>query len=178
MNISELFTKNNIRILKLIAKERLHVRDIAEKLDISPATVHNFAKKLKEEGLLKEEKDKNRIILRLNNNHPLIKQARTILNYQDFIKTKTYKKLKKIGEMGIYGSYAEGTDDAQSDLDLWMKTDKKELELRPLIRELEEELRTKVSLLVLTKEKIKSIEKNDSEFFMRLKLTSVGDELD
>ncbi len=178
MNIFNLFTKTNLKILKLIDKEPLHIRELADRLKISPASVHKFAKILKKEDLAKEVKQKNMKIIRLNKENPLVKQLKSLINLDSIINTHGYKELKKFGTIGIYGSFANGTNDNESDLDIWVCTEKKEVELRPIARELEKQMNTKVSLLILSKSKIESLRKNDPEFYTRLKLTSIGGKID
>ena len=63
MELSEIFTKKNIEVLKLLSKESLHMRDIAAKLDISPAKVHSTIQLFKKNNLINENKDKNKIII-------------------------------------------------------------------------------------------------------------------
>lgn len=178
MNIFKLLTKKNVKIFEAIDQEPLHIRDIADKLKISPATVHKFIHLLKKNSLITETKHKNRILIHLNRDKPAIKQIKKIINFNKITNTSAYKKLKKIGNIGFYGSFSEGTNDNQSDLDIWIQTDKKELELRPIIKKLESELKVKVNPLILTKTKINSLKKNDLEFYIRLRLTSVGDLID
>ena len=82
MELNEIFTKKNIEILKLMFKESLHIRDIAKKLNISPAKVHNSIKVFKKNNLIKETKQKNRIIISLNTNNPILSQINEfILNF-------------------------------------------------------------------------------------------------
>jgi len=178
MNIINLLTKTNIKIIKLVDKEKLHIREIADRLKISPGSVHKLVKKLKSKKLINQEKQKNRIIIKLNKDKTIIKEIKRIINFNDIINTKSYKKLKKLGKIGIYGSFAKGTNDNKSDLDIWIQTEKKEQKIRHLIRELEKELNTKVNIIILTKSKINSIKNNDPEFYKRLKLTSIGDIID
>lgn len=178
MNIFRLFTKNNIRIIRLIDKEELHIRDIADRLKISPGSVHKLVKLLKANSLIKEVKLKNRVIIKLDRDSSMIRQLKAVMNFNDLINSAAYKKLRKLGRIGAYGSFASGANDKDSDLDLWIKTDKKELELRPLIRELEKQLDIKVNPLVLTQTKINSLKENDPEFYTRLKLTSIGGSVD
>jgi len=79
MNLTEIFTKKNIEILNLLSKETLHIRDIAHKLEISPAKVHSTIKIFKKNNLIKENRDKNRIIISLNKESSLLKEIQTIL---------------------------------------------------------------------------------------------------
>lgn len=83
MNLSEIFTKKNVEVLKLLFKESLHIRDIANKLKISPAKVHNSIKVFKKNNLIKETKQKNRIIISLNKNNPNLKQINKLINEKE-----------------------------------------------------------------------------------------------
>ncbi|MGM5485050.1 MAG: nucleotidyltransferase domain-containing protein [Nanobdellota archaeon] len=176
MNISKFFTQKNIMIFETISKKPSHVREVSEKLKISPATVTQFAKKYSK--FIIKSKEKNRLMLSINRENPEVRLIRSLLNYNRLISTKSYKKLKKLGKIGVYGSFANGTDDEYSDIDLWIKTDKKSVEIAGLFRSLEKELNMKVNPSVLTDSKIRSLEKEDPEFYLRLRLNSVGDNID
>ena len=80
MGISEIFTKKNIEVLNLLSKESLHIRDIATQLDISPAKVHATIQLFKKNKLVKENKEKNRIIISLNKGSSLLQNIQNILN--------------------------------------------------------------------------------------------------
>ena len=79
MEIIRVFTKKNIEILKLLSKESLHLRDIANKLEISPAKVHSTIQLFKKNNLIKENKEKNRIIISLNKDCSLLKNIQNVL---------------------------------------------------------------------------------------------------
>ena len=66
MELSKLFTKKNLMILGLLGKENLHIREIADRLSISPAKVHDSIQLFKKNDLIHETKEKNRIIIKLN----------------------------------------------------------------------------------------------------------------
>ncbi len=80
MDLTEIFTKKNIEILNLLMKESLHIRDIAHKLDISPAKVHATVQVFKKNNLVKETKEKNRLVISLNNESSLLKKIQILLN--------------------------------------------------------------------------------------------------
>ena len=124
-----------------------------------------------------EKKQKNRIIIALNKNNILVQKIKAFLNYTKLVNANSYSSLNKLGEVGLYGSYKRGTDDKDSDVDLFILTDKKELEIQPIIRKLEKEIQRKVNFITLTKNKIKNIKEKDPEFYIRLKLTSTGGEI-
>jgi len=80
MDLAKIFTKKNLEILKLLEKESSHIRYIAEKLKISPAKVHGTIQLFKENGIITEIKEKNRIIIKLNKNSPLLKNIENLMN--------------------------------------------------------------------------------------------------
>src|SRR3989338_9174638 len=80
MEVTGIFTKKNIEILKLLSKESLHMREIASKLEISPAKVHSTIQLFKKNNLIKENKEKNRLIISLNKENPLLKNILNLLN--------------------------------------------------------------------------------------------------
>ena len=69
--LSNIFTKINIQILELLSKEKLHIREIAQRIKCSPAKVHACIKVFKNSGVVKEIDEKNRkvIVLNLENEH-------------------------------------------------------------------------------------------------------------
>jgi predicted DNA-binding protein YlxM (UPF0122 family) len=124
MELISILTKNNIKIIKLLIKEKLHIREIADYLNISPSSVHKLIKYLKKENALKEIKEKNRLVIELNNENQFLIQIKKIINFNDLMSSKAYKKLKSYGKIGIYGSFANGTNDFESDIDMWLLTKK------------------------------------------------------
>ncbi len=89
MEIIGIFTKKNIEVLKLLSKESLHIRDIASKLDISPAKVHSTIQLFKKNGLIKETKEKNRIVISLNKESSLLKNIQNVLEDNKDISIET-----------------------------------------------------------------------------------------
>lgn len=80
MELAGIFTKKNIEILNLLSRESLHIRDIANRLDISPAKVHSTIQLFKKNGLIKETKEKNRHIISLNKESILLKKIQNMIN--------------------------------------------------------------------------------------------------
>jgi len=80
MDISEIFTKKNVEILRLLSKESLHIRDIAGKLDISPAKVHFTIQLFKKNNLIRETKEKNKKVISLNKDSSLLKLIQDLLD--------------------------------------------------------------------------------------------------
>jgi predicted nucleotidyltransferase len=97
----------------------------------------------------------------------LSKGIKILLNIERIDLLKINKPFIK--GIGVYGSWANGTNTVDSDIDIWIKTDKypDEKELAHLSKILREMTLTDVQLLVLTPEKIEQIKK-DTSFFSSL----------
>ncbi len=173
MDILKIFTKKNIEIVDLLAKNSLYLREIAEKLGCSAGQAYKTVSLLRKFDFVREKKIKNRKIISLNRENPLLARIRSLINVNNLINCKSYRNLKKTGKICIYGSFANGTDVPESDVDLAVYTDKSLLDVRTAASKLEKELGRKVSVLMLNKRKLEQLQKKDPEFYIRLKLTSI-----
>lgn len=171
--LPRIFTRKNIEILQLISEKELCIREIAQELKISPGKVHNSIKLFKKNKMIIEQKIKNRLVIRPNRTNQLYKKIKLLMNLCLLIENPSFKKLQKIGKVGIYGSFAKGEDEKESDIDIWLYTEKKMLATQESIRKLEKDMKKKLNLLILNKKKIENLKKHDYEFYIRLKLTSL-----
>jgi adenylosuccinate lyase len=80
-NITDLFTKKNLEILDLLYREPhgLHLRDIAARLDCSPAKVHNSLKLFKKNELVIEQEVKNKRVVKANKDNILFRKIEQLL---------------------------------------------------------------------------------------------------
>ncbi len=91
--LSNIFTKINIQILELLSKERLHIREIAERVKCSPAKVHACIKVFKKNDIIKEVDDKNRKVIVLNLDNDLTKNILQLINIDKSIQTFPSEKI-------------------------------------------------------------------------------------
>jgi predicted nucleotidyltransferase len=77
--------------------------------------------------------------------------------------------------LGIYGSWARGTNQQDSDLDVWIRVDSlpPENELARLQRDLSLQTDSEVNLLVLTPDKLERLKTEDRPFYNSLMMNSV-----
>ena len=77
--------------------------------------------------------------------------------------------------LGLYGSWANGTNNEDSDLDVWIRADcmLPESELARLQRDLSRQAGVEANLLVLTPEKLESLKREDSPFYNSLVMNSM-----
>ena len=98
----------------------LHVREIARRAGLNEATVRQELKRLTGLGLLARRSDGNRSLYRADTRHALYPDIRGLV-----LKTSGFVDVLReaLGRAGIrvafiFGSLADGTDDAASDVDL------------------------------------------------------------
>lgn len=77
--------------------------------------------------------------------------------------------------IGLYGSWARGTNDQESDLDVWIKADRLPGQsiLARLQRDLSIQTGSEVNLLTLTPEKLERLKVEDPPFYNSLVMDSV-----
>lgn len=172
-NLKELLSNKSLEILYLISEETLSIRDIAYKLKCSPGKVHQAVSIFKKNEIINTERYKNTLLTKPNRKNPIYKKIKSLININKIINSKAYKKLKKQGVIGVYGSYDNGTDDKESDIDMIIITEKKEIDFREELRNIAKELNKKVNPLVINKNKLKRLEESDPQFYLRLKLTTI-----
>ena len=78
--LSNIFTKINIQILELLSREKLHIREIAERIKCSPAKAHACIKVFKKNNIVKEIGEKNRKVIVLNFDNDLTKNILQLIN--------------------------------------------------------------------------------------------------
>jgi len=78
--LPNIFTKINLQILELLLRERLHLREIADRIKCSPAKVHACIKIFKENDIIKEINDKNRKVIIVNLENELTKKIVELIN--------------------------------------------------------------------------------------------------
>ncbi|MEA2035273.1 MAG: nucleotidyltransferase domain-containing protein [Euryarchaeota archaeon] len=81
------------------------------------------------------------------------------------------------GGIGIYGSFADGTNSAKSDLDVWVYVDSysSDLELKSarLEKSLGKETGVETNILILTSEKLSRLKEDDNPFYFSLMKSTI-----
>ena len=155
-------------ILNVLFGEEIHARALAKRLDINHMTVMRNLKELVRENVLEFRKEgRNKVYFLKKNmearNYELISELyklnKTLEKYSELRQTiKNIQQNKEIGLAILFGSYAKGTANKNSDIDVFIETKdrnlKKELEL------LNSRLSVKIGEYDRSSPLIKEIEKN------------------
>ena len=96
----------------------LHVQGLAKKLGINGATSAHYCSSLAKDSILNFKKQANLKLYSLNNNSALAKELKKTAALLFFKEKGIEKIINDCNSFAIYGSFADGTFDEKSDLDL------------------------------------------------------------
>ena len=155
MNVLKYFLENpNLEI---------HIKELARKLKISPATSKKFCDLFNKKKFLIKEKKGNSIFFRLDNKSnyiKLLKKTYSLLKIKENIEEINKDGIKTIA---VYGSYASGEYSNNSDLDLIIITRKKELNFKN-IQKLQDKLKIEINITKMTYFEWEELKKEKNSF--------------
>lgn len=145
-----------------------YVRELARLLKEDCSNLAKELKKLEKEGIFESELKGKTKYYRLNKNYPLYKQLKEIIfkttGIEGGIKNEL-KKLKGINQAFLFGSFAKGDFDFQSDIDLLIIGDPDPEKLAEKISRLEDKFSREINYIVM-KEKEFQKKKNKDPFLV------------
>ncbi len=143
----------------------LRVRALARLARVSPALVSSTFAILKHNGIIKGG--------RVDFLHPSVMALKILLNVEKLNSVKLVLKaralFKDCSGIGLYGSWANGTNAKDSDLDLWIKSDSgSEGKVNAIRSFLKEALGLEANAIVLSKTRLKELKEKDFVFYCML----------
>jgi len=138
---------------------RLHLRALAERLDIDPSNLSKELGRLEREGLFRSEISGRQKYFQLNREYPLFAEVRSIVSKTigaSSLIAQSLKKIEGIEEAYLYGSFASNQQDAASDIDVLVIGTPSDEVLAEAIRKIERQLGREVSYTILTRREFDS----------------------
>ena len=156
----------------LLGGER-YLRELSELTGLAPSSVHKVLAKLLRHKMVLVSRQKNRLFFRLNYGSPLTAKTVGLIFVHKITAARAFAKLIALKPIGVYlfGTAASGMAAADSDIDLAVLFEKKPdgIKLSGVKRQLSNELKREIQLIVLTAEKIKSMQKENIELLNQIK---------
>ena len=165
MNITALFsTVERLALVRAVIFRAgpFGVGELARKTGLSKGLVSQFLRTMQKEGLL--ERKKNEFFVAEN-----VKTAsvRLLLDLSGF-DAALFRKFKFVKRAGLYGSFSKGTNNEDSDIDLWVLVDgASETDLAGLTKALKA-MDGRIRPLYLTREKLARLKKGEMTFYYSL----------
>ncbi len=128
--LDHIFNKTQRRLMSLLfmnPDKSFYTNELIQLIGTGTSTVTNELKQFRESGILAIEKKGNQIHYQVNVNSPIYPELKNLVK-KTFGLTELFKEAlspvrDKINKAFIYGSFASGTENAQSDIDLMIVTD-------------------------------------------------------
>jgi len=158
-----LFFKNSDR--------EFYFREIAASLNKEPGAIQNYLNSLVKQNILQDERKGNMRFFKLNKNHPIYEEIKSIISKTIGIEYKLKELvsvLSKVEYAFIFGSIAKGKEYGDSDIDLLLIGEVNQDFLVEKISKLQSELSREINYQIYTKDEVikKLTERN--EFFKNI----------
>lgn len=170
--MATIFPREKGRILEYILdnpSKPIKVRGLAKELKVSPAYVSRSLKLFGKLRIIRDGK--------VDLSSPLTRALKTLVNIKRLVDNRVDEVLQKLGALGagVYGSWASGTNTEDSDVDIWIKTDKHpgELKVASVSAEIRSLLKKNVQILVLTPGRLEGLRASDPSFYYSLVFGSI-----
>lgn len=164
--IEQIFPKVRAELLRLLfidPEKSLHLRDLARLSGLAIGTIQREVANLRNADLIEERRDGNRLYFKANTVNPIFPELRGIALKTMGLRPQlaaALEALEGIELAFVYGSYADGTAGAESDIDLFVIGNIGLRKLSPRLRQVADimnrEINPSVMSAVSYREKLKS----------------------
>jgi len=148
-----------------------HIKQLARILKASPASVSKAAKYLEKKDMLQMEEKGLAHIYRLNPENPIVPPLKKAYGISLVLSAKPAEKILETDpntiSLALIGSYADGSYDEHSDIDLLIITSSEKQKHLKAVEELEKTLGKKVSPSILRLSEWRSMAKKEDAFYKR-----------
>ena len=164
-----------IQLMQTIFKDpqkKSTTQELAKKAGISVNQARLCLEYLKEKGMVHLKQVGKSFLYFVDLEHPLVRQWKITFNLEDIYNSNLVKEAQKenplLINLLIYGSFAEGTNDKQSDLDILAIATRKRVMLLNNVK-----LPCEVNILQRTPEEWRKIAETDKVFYDRVVMNSI-----
>lgn len=163
--LEKLFT-SKVRIIILeylfFNKKETYLREISKELKLSTSAIKRELDNLLDLGLINKQKNK----ITLNKSNPIIEDLKNIFLKTDSINYPIKEGLKKLNTkfILIFGSFAKGNYNSESDVDLLVIGDVKQKEAFKLLKPIEKKIKREINPVVWT---LKELSENKNKGFVK-----------
>jgi len=155
-------TKERVKILEHVLNgSSLNTNYISKEAGVNKGLVSRYFTLLVSFGIL----GKKGRFYTLNQKSPIYRSVKIMFNIIKLSKILPFDR--RIVGIGVYGSYAKGTNNESSDIDIWIKSNSplKEEDVAKFEYEMTKKLGARLNVTVLYPEKAERLRKEDKEFY-------------
>lgn len=150
-------------------QEKYYVRQLAGTLKTSVGTLHRELVKLEKSGILKSDNVGNLRFFSVNKANPLFKELKKLIFKTEGIEGSLKKSLESLTGLKaafIYGSFAQGQERSDSDVDIFLLGTVNEDELLQKISHLESEFDREINYTIYTEDELRKQKTKRNSFIL------------
>ncbi len=152
-------------------EERYYIRQLSKALKISVGTLHRELVKLESSGFLSSDYVGNLRFFSINKTNPLFKELKQLIFKTEGVEGRLKESLKDVSgfkAVFIYGSFAEGKERPDSDIDLFILGRVDEDKLVRKISDLESEFMREINYTLYTEEEFRKERHKQNSFILNV----------
>ena len=168
LNKLDFVTPTVLRVLYMFHQkphEELHEREVVRRTGISEGSANKILRMLSEVAVLEREKKGRMVFYRFNVKNAVARQFKVLFNVYSLNKLVSEIKLDS-KKVILFGSCSEGTDTEQSDIDLFILTNEKDI-VGSKIRSYEGADR-RIAPIVVNSNEFVQLRRNDKPLYYRV----------
>jgi len=150
----------------------VYVKELARLLRVGPTSANNALRTIEKIGLLQMQERARSHFYSLNNESAIVKFLKVAYFLARLEDAELVSKLLEVDEglvsLCIYGSFADGTFDERSDLDILIISQKEKSVFNSVVSEFENSLGLEINIEVFTLSKWRSFKKKDRGFYQEV----------
>lgn len=170
-NLNSKIATKTLRYFFINPSKKNYINELARILESDPGNLSRKLQELENEGILISEFSGKQRYYFINKKYPLLKEVKKAFELKyglgDLI-ANSLKKIKGIKEAYIFGSYAKGDFEAESDIDVLIIGDHSVMEATKALLPVQERIRREINVVDLTEKEFAKRKKNKDEFMANI----------
>lgn len=145
---------------------RNYINELSKILECNPANLDKKLKELEKEGVLDCEKQGNQNYYFLNKSYPLLKEVKKIFEVKYGLREQLRKELSKLAgieEAYIFGSFAKGRFNNESDIDLLLIGSHSSIDATKILSKIQKTRQREINTIDMTEKEFLQKKKNHDE---------------
>lgn len=166
-NLNSKIAVKTLRYFFINQGKKNYINELARILKTDPGNLSRKLQELEREGILSSEFSGEQRYYSLNKKYSLLKEVKKAFELKyglgDLI-AKNLKKIKGIKEAYIFGSYAKGDFEAESDIDVLIVGEHSVMEATKVLQPMQKDIGREINVIDLTEKEFNERIKNKDEF--------------
>ncbi|MCK4891054.1 MAG: nucleotidyltransferase domain-containing protein [Candidatus Pacebacteria bacterium] len=170
-NLNSKIANKILRYFFINPRKKSYINELARILDVDPGNLSRKLQEMENEGILNSEFLGKQRYYFINKKYPLLKEVKKAFELKyglgDLI-AYNLKKIKEIKEAYIFGSYAKGGFESESDIDVLIIGSHPVMETTKAMLPIQEKIRREINVIDLTEKEFQKRKKDKDEFIMNI----------